>query len=430
MKGPLVSNVSGRRIWDSRGRPTLEVEIHLQSGSTGLGGAPAGASRGEHEAVELRDGDSALGGLDVTAAIGVVEQRIRPALLGLDILDQARIDGVLDDLDPSPTRSLIGGNVTVATSIAALQAAAAHAGVPLWRYLSPQPSKIPRPEVQIMGGGAHAGRALEIQDFMVVPLSAGGIEEALVQVAEVYLRAGILLVKRYGRTGVADEGGHWPVVPDAESALAVITEAIDNAGLVPGVDMGISLDIAASEFFVDGEYVFASEGLRLSRTAWIDRLVEWVSVYPIVAIEDPVESEDDDGMREVARRLGDSVLVVGDDYLVTSADRIRRAAEAKSVTAALIKPNQAGTITAAADALGAAKRRGLATVVSARSGETEDTVVADLATAWQADIVKVGSITRGERTAKWNQLIRIDAHFGGLDLAAFPLRGSGSDGAP
>jgi len=420
MSDPVIVGVVGRRIWDSRGRPTLEVEIRIEGGERGIGAAPAGASRGDNEAIEIRDGGPRLGGLDVGRAIGIVDEKVAPALLGLIASDQTRIDSKLDELDPTPGRSLVGGNVTVATSIAALKAAAAHAGNPLWRHLSQEPTRIPRPEVQMIGGGAHAGRVLEVQDFMVIPLSTTRVGDALAQVAEVYLQTGILLSERYQPAGLADEGGYWPVVANAESALATITEAIGLAGLVPGVDMGISLDVAASEFFDDGGYMLVSEGRRLNRAAWLDRLCEWCAAYPIVAIEDPVESRDGDGMKEITDRLGDSVLIIGDDYLVTDVKRIRQAAEKQAVNAALIKPNQTGTLTAARRAMDAAKSAGLATVVSARSGETEDTVVADLATGWQADLIKVGSIARGERTAKWNQLIRIDAHSGGLELAPFP----------
>lgn len=388
----------------------------------GVGAAPAGASRGENEAIEVRDGGSRLGGWDVQRAIGIIEETVEPALHGVDVSDQAQVDLILDGLDSTSTRSVLGGNVTVATSIAALKAAAQNEGLPLWRYLAPELFHLPRPEIQIMGGGAHAGRALEVQDFMVIPLSATGIQDALVQVAEVYMRAGVLLAADHPRVGVADEGGHWPVVSNAEEALALLCKSIEMAGLVPGVDVGLSLDIAASEFFEDGFYVLASEGVRLEPAAWIDRLTEWVSAYPIVAIEDPVESSDDVGMREVTKRLGHEALVVGDDYLVTSAERVRRAADGLAAGAVLIKPNQAGTITAAREAVEAAQTAGMATIVSARSGETEDTIVADLATGWAADLLKVGSITRGERTAKWNHLIRIsDAESAGLGLAPFPL---------
>jgi len=423
-----ISQVRGRRIWDSRGRPTLEVEIVTKGGVVGIGAAPSGASRGDNEAIEVRDGGSNLGGWDVQRAIDTIEDRVEPALVNVDVSDQELVDSILDHLDPTPTRSDLGGNVSVATSIAALKAAAGSANDPLWRFLSPEPAHIPRPEIQIMGGGAHAGRALEVQDFMVIPLSATAIEDGLAQVAEIYMRAGVLLAADHPETGVADEGGHWPVVANAEAALSLLCDAIESAGLVPGVDVGLSLDIAASEFFQDGHYVLASEGVRLEPAEWIDRLSGWVSTYHIVAIEDPVESNDDVGMVEVTRRLGNTALVIGDDYLVTSTERVEKAASAQASTAVLIKPNQAGTITAARQALEAAQGAGMATIVSARSGETEDTTVADLAVGWAADLLKVGSIARGERTAKWNHLIRIaDAGSTGLEMAPYPLSVSSGD---
>jgi len=418
---PIIDRVHARRIWDSRGRPTLEVEIRLRTGHVGIGAAPAGASRGENEAIEVRDGGEGLGGWDVQRAIGIVHERVAPALIGIDMGDRSLVDAALDQLDPTPTRSVLGGNVSVATSFAAMRACAAVAGAPVWRYLSGEPAHIPRPEVQIIGGGVHAGRTVEVQDFMVIPLTATTVDEALAQVAEVYLQTGSLLGDRTSRVGVADEGGHWPVVETARQALEVLTSAIEASGLVPGIDMGLSLDIAASEFFEDGRYVLASESRRLEPEKWIDELCTWVDEYPIVAIEDPVESNDDRGMREVTSRLGDRALIVGDDYLVTNAGRIRRAVGDGTATAALIKPNQAGTVTAAREAHDAARSGGMATIVSARSGETEDTTVADLATGWGADLIKVGSIARGERTAKWNHLIRIaDGSSPVIPLAAFP----------
>lgn len=422
MTRSLVESLRARRIWDSRGRPTIEAEITLVSGAVGLGAAPAGASRGEHEAIEMRDGGENLGGWDVTRGVAAIHEIVSPVLVGADATDQIGIDAILDELDPTPTRSSIGGNVTVAVSIAALRASASHAGLPLWRYLSSDIGRLPRPEIQIMGGGAHAGQALEVQDFMVIPLSATRMQDALVQVAEVYMQAGAIVNADYGRVGVADEGGHWPVVANAEAALELITEAIERAGLKPGIDIGISLDIAGTEFYRDGYYDLRSEGIRFDTAEWVDRMASWVSAYAIVAIEDPVESRDHASMAQVVDRIGKSALVVGDDYLVTNAGRIERAAEEGTVTAALIKPNQAGTISAARDAFNSAHDAGLATIVSARSGETEDTTVAELAAGWEADLVKVGSIARGERTAKWNQLIRIADTASETDsLAPFPL---------
>lgn len=416
-----ITEVRARRVWDSRGRPTVEVEITTASGARGRAIAPAGASMGSGEATDLRDGGTRLGGLDVRTAVANVKETIAPKLLGLDVADQLGIDQVLDDLDPSPTRSILGGNATVATSLAVLHAAAASAGLPTWRHLDPEPVRIPRPQVQIIGGGAHAARRVDLQDFMVVPISATRIDDALEQIAEVYLSVGALFRKRGPALGVADEGGHWPAVDRNEQALELLTEGIAATGLVPGVDLAISLDIAASEFEQDGRYTLTSEGRTYERDAWLDVLDGWLSAYPIVAIEDPAGEHDPTGMVDFTARAAGRSLVVGDDFLVTDPARIRAAAAMGACNTALIKVNQAGTVSRTAAAQSAARDAGWATIVSARSGETEDISVAHLAVGWGADILKVGSITRSERTAKWNELIRIDDELGGVPMAPFPL---------
>lgn len=416
-----IARVHARRVWDSRGRPTVEAEIITSSGRRGRAIAPAGASRGSGEATDLRDGGSRLGGLDVRAAVRNVETVVADALVGQPVSDQEWIDGLLDRLDPTPTRSMLGGNATVAVSLAVLHAAAAVADLPVWAYLNPSPVAIPRPQIQIIGGGAHAARRVDLQDFMVVPLSATRIDEALEQVAEVYLSVGRILAARGPVLGVADEGGHWPAVAANEEALEILTEGIAQAGLVPGIDMAISLDIAASEFEADGRYRLASEGRDLEGDTWRSIVEGWLVDYPIVAVEDPASEHDPSLMRAFTSSLGRGSLVVGDDYLVTDPERIRAAAADGACNTALIKVNQAGTVTRTAQAHAAAREVGWATIVSARSGESEDVSVAHLAVGWDADILKVGSITRGERTAKWNELIRIDDELGGLPLATFPL---------
>lgn len=415
-----IASITARRVWDSRGRPTVEVDVTTSGGARGRAIAPAGASRGSAEASDLRDGGPRLGGLDVTTALRNVDQVIAKAVIGLDVRDQAAVDATLDGLDPSPTRSLLGGNATVATSLAVLHAAAASLGQPVWRHLDPDVTHLPRPEVQIIGGGAHASRRVDIQDFMVVPISATRIDDALAQIAEVYLAVGDLLASRGPKLGVADEGGHWPAVANTRGALELLTDGIAKAGLTPGVDMAISLDIAASEFERDGRYRLAAEDRTYSSSEWIATVASWVLDYPIVAIEDPASERDPVGMREATRLMGSRALIVGDDYLVTNAGRIGAAAGAGVCNTALIKVNQAGTVTATAAAHSAAHEAGWSTIVSARSGETEDVSVAHLAVGWGADLVKVGSITRGERTAKWNELIRIDESLGGVPMA--PLR--------
>lgn len=417
-----IARVHARRVWDSRGRPTVEAEITTSSGRRGRAIAPAGASRGSGEATDLRDGGTRLGGLDVQSAVRNVETRIAWALTGHPVADQEGVDALLDELDPSPTRSDLGGNATVATSLAVLHAAAAVAEVPVWRHLNPNPVMIPRPQIQIIGGGAHAARRVDLQDFMVVPLSATRIDDALEQVAEVYLSVGRIFAERGPSLGVADEGGFWPAVSANEEALAILTRGIEQTGLVPGVDVAISLDIAASEFESHGRYSLASEDRVLDGDAWRSVVEGWLAIYPIVAVEDPAGEYDAAGMRAFTRSIGDRALVVGDDYLVTDPRRINAAAGDGACNTALIKVNQAGTVTKAAQAHAAAREAGWSTIVSARSGETEDVSVAHLSVGWEADILKVGSITRGERTAKWNELIRIDAEMGGLPLAPFPLQ--------
>ena len=415
-----ISQISAHRVWDSRGRPTIEVEVATDTGARGRAIAPAGASRGSAEATDLRDGGPALGGLDVTTAIRNVEASIAPALLGVDVTDQQAVDGTLDCLDPTPTRSHLGGNATVATSLAVLHAAACAARVPVWRHLDPAPAHLPRPEIQVIGGGAHAARRVDLQDFMVVPLTADRIDEALVQVAEVYRSVGEILTARGPAYGVADEGGHWPVVATNEEALELLVRGIERTGLVPGRDIGISLDIAASELEHGGAYHLAAEDTAYERHHWLEVVSRWVRDYPVVAVEDPVSEFDRAGMAESTALLDARALVVGDDFLVTNAERIRQAARDGACNAALVKVNQAGTVTGAAAAFRAARDAGWATIVSARSGESEDVSVAHLAVGWSADLVKVGSITRGERTAKWNELLRIDRELGGVPLAAFP----------
>lgn len=417
----VITEVRTRRVWDSRGRPTVEVEVATKSGARGRAIAPAGASMGSGEATDLRDGGTRLGGLDVRTAVANVREVIAPKLLGFDVADQAGVDQLLDDLDPTPTRHSLGGNATVATSLAVLHASAASVGVPTWRFLDAEPTRIPRPQVQIIGGGAHAARRVDLQDFMVVPISATRIDDALEQVAEVYLSVGALFRKRGPALGVADEGGHWPAVDRNEQALELLTEGIAATGLVPGVDLAISLDIAASEFEQDGRYHLASEDRTYERAAWLDVLEGWLAAYPIVAIEDPAGEHDPTGMVDFTTRAAGRSLVVGDDFLVTDAGRIRAAATIGACDTALIKVNQAGTVSRTAAAHAAARTAGWATIVSARSGETEDVSVAHLAVGWGADILKVGSITRSERTAKWNELIRIDDALGGVPMAPFPL---------
>jgi enolase len=407
-----IEQVAARRIWDSRGRPTVEVEVTLACGARGRGIAPAGASRGSHEAIDLRDGGQALGGFGVSQAVRNVNSSIAPALKGLDASGQEAVDRVLLALDATPNKARLGGNATIATSCAVLQAAAAAAGQPLWRYLARDGElTLPLPQIQIFGGGAHAGRRVDIQDFLVMPVSAASFDEALVMCAEVYRHAGLWMQQRGRRAGVADEGGWWPQFDSNEQALSALAQSIEAAGYRNG-EVVIALDIAASEFGRHGRYRLGLEGRELDTGEWLDQLSKWLERYPIVSIEDPVAEDDTPGMQAFTRAAGARVQIIGDDYLVTDAGRIGQAARAGACNAVLLKPNQAGTLTETIEALTAARAHGFATIVSARSGETEDASIVHLAVGWNCGQLKVGSFARSERMAKWNEGLRIEQALG------------------
>lgn len=404
-----ITEVISRRIWDSRGRPTVEVEVTTEDGSIGRGIAPAGASMGTREAIELRDGGAAFGGYDVQKALMGIEKEIAPALIGQDITNQAGIDQLLIDLDGTPNKSRLGGNALIATSLAVLHAAAAQAQQPLWKYLSKgQATSIPLPQIQIFGGGAHAGRRVDIQDFMVIALSAKSFQQALEMTAEVYRAAGELMLKRSGLAGLADEGGWWPNFSRNEDALDSLVEAIEMAGFEPGKDIGIALDVAASEFGKNGHYKLGLDEAELDSDGMCEKLMGWINKYPIVSIEDPLAEDDEKGMIAFTKATAGRIQVVGDDYLVTNAALITEAAAKGACNTVLIKPNQIGTITETVAAVKAANEAGYATIVSARSGETEDVAIVHLATGWNAGQLKVGSFARSERMAKWNEGIRLE----------------------
>ena len=408
-----IERLIGRRVWDSRGRPTVEAEVVLAGGVSGRAIAPAGASRGSHEAIDLRDGGKVLGGFGVGRAVANVNGEIAAALRGMDAQDQAGIDSALIALDGTPNLARLGGNSTIAVSMAVLHAAANAAGEPLWRYLAAgAPVRLPLPEIQIFGGGAHARRRIDIQDLMVMPLGAGSFDEALEMVAEVYRTAGAIMARRGHLAGVADEGGWWPDFASNEEALETLTLAIEAAGYKAPSEMAISLDIAASEFGSRGRYRLGLEGRELDREEWLDRLYGWVRRYPIVSVEDPVGEDDAEGMGAFTAEVGGRIQVIGDDFLVTSAERVRSASQAGSCNAVLLKPNQAGTVTETRRALDAAREAHWGTVVSARSGESEDVTVVHLAVGWNAGQLKVGSFSRSERMAKWNEALRIEAELG------------------
>lgn len=409
----MIAALTARRVWDSRGRPTVEVEVTTGDGSVGRGIAPAGASRGSREAVDARDGGPRLGGLDVQRALGAIRDTIAPRLIGTKLSSPLDADRVLLELDGTPTKSALGGNALVATSIACAQAFAAARREPLYRVLAGDgPLTVPLPEIQIFGGGAHAGRRIDFQDLMVVARSATSVEQALEMTAEVYLAAGRLMAARNAISGVADEGGFWPAFATNEEAIETLLRAIEAAGYTPGDEVAISLDIAASELGREGRYRLGLESRSIDSDAMIEMLGGWLDRYPICSIEDPLAEDDLEGMRRFTAAYGKRVQIIGDDFLVTNASFVEAAAKQGACNAVLIKPNQVGTLSEALQALRCAREQGWGTIVSARSGETEDSTICDLAIGWNSRQLKVGSITRGERTVKWNALIRAEQALG------------------
>lgn len=425
MSATTISAVSGRRVWDSRGNPTIEATVALKNGVFGRAIAPAGASRGSREAVDLRDGGQRLKGLDVQMALANVAGPIAAVMIGRDVGDQAGNDAALIAADSTVLKSNLGGNAIVAASLACLHAAAAAARLPLWQHLAlcyNRTPTIPLPEIQIFGGGAHAGRRVDVQDFMVMVPGAASFDEALEITAEIYHAAGAIMSRKGLAAGVADEGGWWPTFSSNEAALETLCEAIHAAGETPGKRVVVSLDIAASQFGRAGKYRLALENRDLTSDQMIDMLGRWIDTYAIASIEDPLAEDDPGGMAVFTSTCGDRVQIIGDDYLVTNAQLIREAADAKACNAALIKVNQAGTVSESVAALMAAEAAGYRSIVSARSGETEDTSIVDLAIGLNAGQLKVGSFARSERMAKWNACLRIEAELGtGAFVAGAPL---------
>ena len=425
MNSTLIRAIQARRVWDSRGRPTVEADVWLEGGAQGpvLGRAivPAGASTGTREALELRDGGARFGGLDVQRAIGHVEGEIAAALVGSDAADQAALDDRLIALDGTPNKTRQGANATLAVSMAAAHAAAAASGLPLYAHLARQEGGaagdellLPLPQIQIFGGGAHAGRRVDIQDFMVVCPGATSFAQALEWTAEVYRCAGVLMGERGGLSGVADEGGWWPAFDSNEQALQALVQAIERAGFAPGAQVAIALDIAASEFGcgggggAGGRYRLGLEGRELDSDGMIELLLGWLDRYPIVSIEDPLAEDDAEGFARFTRAAGQRVQIVGDDFLVSDAALVRAAAAQGAANTVLLKPNQRGTLTEVRRAWQAARELGYAGIVSARSGESEDVTIVHLAIGWRVGQLKVGSFARSERMAKWNEALRIE----------------------
>ena len=412
---PVIEQVRAREILDSRGNPTIEVDVITDEGIVGSAAVPSGASTGTHEAVELRDGDpKRFSGKGVRSAVRNVLEEITPAIEGLCVFQQEEIDATMIELDGTPNKQRLGANAILAVSMAVARAAANSLGIPLYRYLGGvQAHVLPTPLMNIINGGRHADNGLDIQEFMIVPHGAASFSEALRMGVEVFHALKKVLAERGLATAVGDEGGFAPNLKNHEAALDTIIEAIDRAGYRPGDDVSLALDPAASEFFRDGVYVFEkSTGDQLNPSELIEYYVHLCEKYPIVSIEDGLAEEDWDGWQELTRRLGDRIQLVGDDIFVTQISRFQQGIDRGVANAILIKLNQVGTVTETLETIALAHRNGYRTVISHRSGETEDTFIADLAVAVNSGQIKTGSLSRTDRTAKYNQLLRIEADLG------------------
>jgi enolase len=418
----MIKAIIGREIIDSRGNPTVEADVVLESGVMGRAAVPSGASTGTREAIELRDGDpKRYGGKGVTQAVQHINTEIREALLGKNAADQTDIDNTMLALDGTDNKSKLGANAMLAVSMACARAAAANEGKPLYAYLSKDKSYLmPVPMMNIINGGAHADNSVDLQEFMVMPVGAPSMAEAIRYGAEVFHALKKVLHGKGMNTTVGDEGGFAPNLSSNESAIEVILEAIDKAGYKAGEDIMIAIDAAASEFYKDGKYVLASENKSLSASEFIDVLEEWVNKYPIISIEDGLAEDDWDGWKEITERLGNKVQLVGDDIFVTNTKIFKEGVEKHIANSILIKLNQIGTLTETLATIDMAKQAGYTAVISHRSGETEDTTIADLAVATSVGQIKTGSMSRSDRVAKYNQLIRISEELG--DKVSFPGR--------
>ena len=408
-----IERVHGRQILDSRGNPTVEVDVVLKSGAAGRAAVPSGASTGEFEAVELRDGDDAWSGKGVTRAVANVNSEIGEAVRGLDAADQTAVDRAMIDLDGTPNKSRLGANAVLGVSLASAQAAAAEAGQPLWRYLGGEAAHLlPVPMMNVLNGGAHADNKVDFQEFMVVPAGAPSFAEALRTGAEVFHALKRTLHERGLATAVGDEGGFAPDLDSNEAALEALVEGIEAAGYRPGDDVTIALDPATSEIFDDGSYVLEHEGRSLRSDELVQLWADLASRYPIVSIEDGMDEEDWDGWRALTEALAERVQLVGDDLFVTNTERLRRGIDSGVANSILIKVNQIGTLSETLDAVRTATEAGYTAVMSHRSGETEDTAIADLAVATGCGQIKTGAPSRSDRTAKYNQLLRIEEALG------------------
>ena len=420
----LIEDVIAREVLDSRGNPTVEVEVFLDGGAVGSAIVPSGASTGAHEAVELRDGDrERYGGKGVLTAVRHVNEAVRPEVIGSDAVDQVTLDRLLIALDGTSNKERLGANALLGVSLAAAHAAADALGLPLYRYLGGTGARtLPVPLVNILNGGKHAIDSTDFQEFMIAPLGAPSFREGLRWAAETFHALGALLHERGFATTVGDEGGYAPSLESNEAAIALVVEAIERAGYAPGNQIAIALDPATTELYADGSYVLAREGRTLSSDEMIAFWADWFERYPIVSIEDGLAEDDWDGWRVLTERLGERLQLVGDDLLVTNTQRLARAIEVRAANSILVKLNQIGTLTETTEAVEMAQRAGWTAIISHRSGETEDTTIADLVVALNTGQIKTGSMSRSERIAKYNRLLRIEEEL--ADAAAFA--GSGA----
>jgi enolase len=418
-----IEAVGAREILDSRGNPTVEVEVLLEDGTFARAAVPSGASTGAFEAVELRDADKRYGGKGVEKAVAAVIETLSDAIVGMDAADQREIDQALLAADATPNKANLGANAILGVSLAVARAAAESAGLPLYRYVGgPNAHVLPVPMMNILNGGAHADTNVDIQEFMIAPIGAPTFREALRMGAEVYHALKSVLKSKGLATGVGDEGGFAPDLPSNRAALDLIAEAVDKAGYQLGTDVALALDVAATEFYEDGAYTF--EGVKKTAAEMVDYYAELVAAYPIVSIEDPLNEEDWDGWKAITDRLGDTIQLVGDDLFVTNVERLQRGIAGGQANAMLVKVNQIGSLTETLDAVELAHRSGYRNMMSHRSGETEDTTIADLAVATNCGQIKTGAPARSERVAKYNQLLRIEDELGDAaryaGAAAFP----------
>jgi enolase len=409
-----ITEIKGREILDSRGNPTVEVDVILASGARGTAAVPSGASTGTREAVELRDGDSKRYlGKGVLKAVANVNSEIRKAIVGVDANDQSGIDRRMIELDGTENKGRLGANAILGVSLATARAAAADAGVPLYKYLNPNgPYYMPVPMMNILNGGVHADNSVDLQEFMIIPIGVPSFREALRYGAEVFHALKAVLKQQGLNTAVGDEGGFAPNLPSNEAALEAVMKAIEQAGFKAGKDIYIALDAASSEFYKDGQYVLESEGKSFSSAEFANWLADWVNRYPIVSIEDGMNESDWDGWANLTRLLGAKTQLVGDDLFVTNPSIFKRGIEQRIANSILIKVNQIGTLTETLEAIQMADAAGYTAVVSHRSGETEDTTIADLSVATTASQIKTGSLSRSDRVAKYNRLLVIEEELG------------------